>query len=73
MITPLRLTSAAALAVAPFLAVLVYVVSTLLSAAEDLDRPAPAPAEPPAGDALPAGTAAAGDGPVQGPGPRAPP
>ena len=70
VITPLRLTSRAALAVAPFLAVLVYVVSTLLTAAEDLDRPTPARAAPPAGDALPTGTAAAGDGPVQGPGPR---
>ena len=53
MITPLRLGSPAALAVASFLAVLAYVVSTLLSAAEDLDRPDPAPARPPAGGPLP--------------------
>ncbi|SHN68045.1 hypothetical protein SAMN05660350_01582 [Geodermatophilus obscurus] len=58
VITPLRLGSPAALAVAPFLAVLAYVVSTLLTAAEDLDRPDPAPARPPAGGPLPETTAA---------------
>jgi energy-converting hydrogenase Eha subunit A len=52
VITPLRLGSPAALAVASFLAVLAYVVSTLLTAAEDLDRPDPAPARPPAGGPL---------------------
>ncbi len=66
VITPLRLSSTAALSVAPFLAVLVYVVSTLLTAAEDLDRPDPAPAGPPAGGAQPAGGPAEG-GPVPGP------
>jgi hypothetical protein len=39
VVTPLRLSSMAALSVAPFLAVLGYVVSTLLTPAEDLDRP----------------------------------
>ncbi|WP_089305533.1 hypothetical protein [Geodermatophilus pulveris] len=39
LVTPLQLTSTAALAVAPFVAVLAYVVATLLTAAEDLDRP----------------------------------
>ena len=64
VVTPLRLGAPAALAVAPFLAVLAYVVSTLLTAAEDLDRPDPAaPAVP-----LPIGALREG-GPVQGPGP----
>jgi hypothetical protein len=53
VITPLQLGSPAALAVAPFLAVLVYVVATLLTPAEDLDRPDPAPAAPPAAGVLP--------------------
>jgi hypothetical protein len=57
VITPLRLGSPAALAVAPFLAVLGYVVSTLLTASEDLDRPDPVPAAPPAGRPLPEATA----------------
>jgi Protein of unknown function (DUF2567) len=47
VVTPLRLGSPAALAVAPFLAVLAYVVATLLTAADDLDRPDPAPAAGP--------------------------
>ncbi|WNV77371.1 DUF2567 domain-containing protein [Geodermatophilus sp. DSM 44513] len=47
VITPLRLTSTAALAVAPFLAVLAYVVATLLTPSEDLDRPGPEPAAGP--------------------------
>ena len=51
--TPLRLGSPAALAVAPFLAVLAYVVSTLVTAAEDLDRPDPVPAAAPTGRTLP--------------------
>jgi hypothetical protein len=46
VVTPLELGSPAALAVAPFLAVLGYVVATLLTAAEDLDRPDPAPHDP---------------------------
>jgi hypothetical protein len=54
VLTPLQLGSPAALAVAPFLAVLGYVVATLLSAAEDLDRPDPAPPVLLAGGALPA-------------------
>ncbi len=54
VVTPLQLGSPAALAVAPFLAVLGYVVATLLSAAEDLDRPDPAPPVLLAGGALPA-------------------
>lgn len=53
VITPLQLGSPAALAVAPFLAVLVYVVATLLTAAEDLDRPDPAPGAPSAAGVLP--------------------
>jgi len=53
VITPLQLGSPAALAVAPFLAVLAYVVSTLLTAAEDLDRPDPVPAALSAGAPLP--------------------
>ncbi|NEK58573.1 hypothetical protein GCU56_11905 [Geodermatophilus sabuli] len=44
--TGLSLGSMAALAVGPFAAVLVYVVATLFAAAEDLDRPDPAPAAP---------------------------
>ena len=60
VVTPLRLSSMAALAVAPFLAVLGYVVATLLTPAEDLDRPGPAPA---AGPPEPTGAAA----PVPGP------
>ncbi len=60
VITPLELGSPAALAVAPFLAVLGYVVSTLLSTSEDLDRPDPAPAAPLAAGPLPAATAAEG-------------
>jgi hypothetical protein len=52
VITPLRLGSPAALAVAPFLAVLGYVVATLLTAAEDLDRPDPVPPAAPAGGPL---------------------
>jgi hypothetical protein len=58
VITPLRLGSPAALAVAPFLAVLGYVVSTLLTASEDLDRPDPVPVAPHAGRPLPEATAA---------------
>ena len=54
--TPLRLGSPAALAVAPFLAVLAYVVSTLLSASDDLDRPDPVPAAPVDGGPLPKAT-----------------
>ena len=54
VITPLRLGSPAALAVAPFLAVLGYVAATLLTAAEDLDRPDPAGYVPLAGGSLPA-------------------
>ena len=56
VITPLRLGSPAALAVAPFLAVLAYVVSTLLSAADDLDRPDPVAAAPVDGGPLPKAT-----------------
>ena len=58
VITPLRLRSPAALAVAPFLAVLGYVVCTLLSASEDLDRPDPVPVVPHAGRPVPEATAA---------------
>ncbi|SDM59284.1 Protein of unknown function [Geodermatophilus siccatus] len=58
VITPLRLGSPAALAVAPFLAVLGYVVSALLTASEDLDRPDPVPAVPHAGRPVPETTAA---------------
>ncbi|MGY1643780.1 DUF2567 domain-containing protein [Geodermatophilus sp. SYSU D00703] len=50
--TGLRLNSLAALAVGPFLAVLAYVLATLLASAEDLDRP-----DPPHGAALPPGGA----------------
>ena len=64
VVTPLRLSSMASLAAALFLAVLGYVVSTLLTPAEDLDRPGPAPA---AGSPGPAGAAAPGSGPVQDP------
>jgi hypothetical protein len=39
--TALRLNSIASVAVGPFAAVLAYVLATLLSAAEDLDRPGP--------------------------------
>ena len=56
VITPLQLGSPAALAVAPFLAVLAYVVSTLLSAADDLDRPDPVAAAPVDGGPLPKAT-----------------
>ncbi|MDP9427715.1 MAG: ABC transporter permease [Actinomycetota bacterium] len=63
VITPLQLRSPAALAVAPFLAVLVYVVATLLTAAEDLDRPDPTPAAPSAAGVLPEGTATEGAAP----------
>ena len=58
VITPLRLRSPAVLAVAPFLAVLGYVVCTLLSASEDLDRPDPVPGVPHAGRPVPEATAA---------------
>jgi hypothetical protein len=58
VITPLRLRSPAVLAVAPFLAVLGYVVCTLLSASEDLDRPDPVPVVPHAGRPVPGATAA---------------
>jgi len=51
--TPLQLSSPAALAVAPFVAVLVYVVSTLLAAAEDLGRAGPAPGPLPRPPAVP--------------------
>ncbi|MGK5172508.1 LPXTG cell wall anchor domain-containing protein [Geodermatophilus sp. CPCC 205761] len=53
--TALRLNSLPALAVGPFTAVLVYVVATLLAAAEDLGRPGPAPSvvPPPVEGALP--------------------
>ena len=60
VITPLQLGSPAALAVAPFLAVLAYVVSTLLTAAEDLDRPDPVPPAPSAGGPLPEAVAPEG-------------
>ena len=60
VITPLQLGSRAALAVAPFLAVLAYVVSTLLTAAEDLDRPDPVPPAPSAGGPLPEAVAPEG-------------
>ncbi|MGY1679488.1 hypothetical protein [Geodermatophilus sp. SYSU D01176] len=66
VVTPLQLGSPAALAVAPFLAVLAYVVSTLLTAAEDLDRADPVPAAVPPADA----PLLREVGPVQGPGPR---
>ncbi len=56
VITPLQLGSPAALAVAPFLAVLAYVVSTLLTAADDLDRADPAPAPLMDGGPLPEAT-----------------
>ena len=56
--TPLRLGSPATLAVAPFLAVLGYVIATLLTASEDLDRPDPVPTAPPAAGPLPQATAA---------------
>jgi hypothetical protein len=55
--TGLRLNSLAALAVGPFVAVLAYVLATLLAHAEDLDRPGPSPvaAHPPLpGGAVPA-------------------
>jgi hypothetical protein len=54
VITPLELGSPAALAVAPFLAVLGYVTATLLTAAEDLDRLDPAGPVPLAVGPLPA-------------------
>ena len=63
VITPLRLGSPAALAVAPFLAVLAYVVATLLTAAEDLDRPDPGPAVPSPGGPVPEAAAAEGAAP----------
>ena len=60
VVTPLRLGSPAALAVAPFVAVLAYVVSTLLTAAEDLNRPDPVLAAPSAAGPLPEATASGG-------------
>ncbi|SFK62206.1 LPXTG cell wall anchor domain-containing protein [Geodermatophilus ruber] len=53
--TGLSLGSVPALAVAPFLATLVYVVATLLASSEDLGRSDPAPAGPPAREGGPAG------------------
>lgn len=46
--TRLDLGSTAALAVAPFVALLVYVLGVILNADDGLGRPAPVPSEPPA-------------------------